>query len=97
MTINELLETRLDGIRMPKAMSVKIEQTGTGKDDPQYKLNVTFDYTGWTVRQVLDSLANSSVTITYAGMLRKQTPEYVKGCNGKVVLVSDAGKSPRAM
>lgn len=97
MTINEILETRLDGVKVPRKMSVKIDKTGTGKDDPSYTLNVAFDYTGWTVKQVLDSLANSSVAITFAGMLRKQEPETVKGYNNKTVLVSDAGKSPKTV
>ena len=97
MTINEILETRLDGVKMPRKMSVKIDKTGTGKDDPSYTINVIFDYTGWTVKQVLDSLANSSVAITFAGMLRKQEPDIVKSYNNKTILVSDAGKSPKTV
>ena len=97
MTINEILETRLDGVKVPRKMSVKIDKTGTGKDDPSYVINVVFDYTGWTVRQVLDSLANSSVAITFAGMLRKQEPDIVKSYNNKTILVSDAGKSPKTV
>jgi len=97
MTVNEILETRLDGVKVSRKMSVKIDKTGTGKDDPSYVINVIFDYTGWTVKQVLDSLANSSVAITFAGMLRKQKPETVKGYNNKTVLVSDAGKSPKTV
>ena len=97
MTVNEILEARLDGVKMPRKMSVKIDKTGTGKDDPSYVINVIFDYTGWTVRQALDNLANSSVAITFAGMLRKQEPEVVKSFNNKTILVSDAGKSPKTV
>ena len=97
MTTNEILDARLDGVKMPRKMSVKIDKTGTGKDDPSYVINVAFDYTGWTVRQVLDSLANSSVAITFAGMLRKQEPDIVKSYNNKTILVSDAGKSPKTV
>lgn len=97
MTMNEILETKLDGVKMPRKMSVKIDETGTGKDDKQYVLNVTFDYSGWTVKQVLDSLANSSVAITFANMLRKQKASIVNSYEGKTILVTDAGKSPKAV
>ncbi len=95
MTKDEILNIKLEGIKVARKMSVKIDETGTGKEDPSYVLNVSFDYTGWTVAQVLDTLANSSVAITFAGMLRKQPASVVKEFNNKTVLVSNAGKSPK--
>ena len=96
MTIQEILNLRLDGIKRPHKGSVKIDETGTGKDDPRYDLILTIDYTGWTVQQVLDNLASGALWISRCRVLRTMTKDEVMATNGKTVMASDMGRKPRA-
>jgi hypothetical protein len=95
MTRDELLATKLDGVIRPHKGSVKIDATGTGKDDPRYDLDVKYDFTGWTVGQVLDTLATPNLWITTCRVLRTLKVEEVKAYKGKTILVSEAGKKPK--
>ena len=91
---NEVMNMRLDGVTMAHNASVKIDQTGTGKDDPSYTLAIKVDFTGWTVEQIL-GLAMRTLVISAQRVWRTMTPEALKAMNGKTILASDMGKKPR--
>ena len=94
MTLNEILDARLDGHTIAKALSVKIDETGTKPDSPSHKINITVDFTGWTVRQILD-VAMKPLVITFQKVLRGLTVKQVMEYNGKTILASDMGKMPK--
>ena len=54
MTKQDLMNERLDGIVRAHSCRTKLEATGTGKDDPSYRLDIKVDFTGWTVQDVVD-------------------------------------------
>jgi len=95
MTVNEILETRLDGVVMAHSADVKVEVTGTGKDDPSYKLNFKVNFTGWTVKQVL-ALALRTLVISRQRVWRKMKVAEVQAENGRTFMAADMGKQPQA-
>lgn len=97
MTIQELLNTKLDGVKRPHKGSVKIDETGTGKDDPRYDLSMTIDYSGWTVEQVLDSLASPALWITRCRVLRTMTAAEVKATDKVTILATNMGRKPSSV
>ena len=95
MTHAELMATRLDGIIRAHACRVKIDATGTGKDDPSHRLDIKVDFTGWTVQEVVD-LALSPLVISRQRVWRGMSEQQLKQENGKTFLASDMGKKPTA-
>ena len=93
MEHGELMNARLDGVVRPHKGAVKIDATGTGKNDPNYVLNIKIDWTGWTVQQVLD-VAARSLWISRQRVLRGFSVEQVNNENGKTILATDMGKKP---
>lgn len=97
LTINELLETKLDGVIRPHKGSVKIDETGTGKADPAYTLNIKVDYSGMTVREVLDNLATPNAWISRQRALRTMKKVEIEEMQKTTptVKITDMGKRPR--
>jgi hypothetical protein len=94
-TMANVLEMRLDGVKIPHTADVKIEKTGTEKGDPSYRIDMKVDFTGWTVSQILD-LAIRQLVISRQRVWRKMSVEDVKKESGKTFLASDMGKAPKA-
>ena len=93
MTQNELMNARLDGVVRSHACRVKIEATGTGKDDPSHRLDIKIDFTGWTVQDIVD-MAISPLVIARQRVWREMSVEALKAENGKTFMASDMGKKP---
>lgn len=93
MTKNELLVARLDGVVRAHACRVKLEATGTGKDDPSYRLDIKVDFSGWTVQDVID-MAVRPLVISRQRVWKDMTPAQIELENGKTFLASDMGKKP---
>ena len=94
MKTNELLNARLDGHLVKVKTSVKIDETGTGKLDPSYDMNITVDFTGWTVEQVVD-VAVKQLVIAFQRQRRTETVKDVMSFNGKTISASDMGKGAK--
>jgi len=95
MTINEVMESRLDGIILNHTADVKIEQTGTEKGDPSYRIDMKVDFTGWTVKQVLE-VALRSLVISRQRVWRKMKKDELLKESGKTLFASEMGKAPKA-
>ena len=95
MNVQELLNTRLDGVVVNHSARVKIDVTGTGKDDPSYRVDFKCDFTGWTVKDVLE-LALRSLVISAQRVWRTLTVKQIADLNGKTMLASEMGKAPKA-
>ena len=97
MTVQEILDLKLDGVIRPHKGSVKIDETGTGKDDPAYTLNMKVDFTGWTVQQVLDNLAIPNAWISRQRALRTLKKSEIEALqkNTSLIHVNDMGKKPK--
>lgn len=93
MTKAELMNARLDGIVRSHACRVKIDATGTGKDDPSHRLDIKVDFSGWTVQDVVD-MAISPLVIARQRVWRGMTEDQLRLENGKTFLASDMGKKP---
>lgn len=93
MMITELLNHRLDGYKVSHTASVKLDVTGTGKDDPSHKITFKVDFTGWTV-QDLANLAIRPLVIAAQRVWRGLSVEQFNALNGTTFLASDMGKKP---
>lgn len=96
MTNNDLLNMNLNGIVRAHSCAVKIDATGTGKDDPTHRLDIKIDFTGWTVQDVLD-MAVRPLVISRQRVWREMSVEKLKLENGRTFLASDMGKKPSAV
>jgi hypothetical protein len=90
-----VMDTKLDGIIVSHVAQVKIDKTGTGKDDPSYRVEFKVDFTGWTVRNVVD-LALRSLVISAQRVWRTLSVEEVKHLSGRTFMASDMGKQPKS-
>lgn len=95
MTINEVLESRLDGAVLAHTADVKIEQTGTEKGDPSYRIDMKVDFAGWTVKQALE-VALRSLVISRQRVWRKMKKDELMKESGKTLFASEMGKAPKA-
>lgn len=69
---------------MRKEISMKLNATGTGKDDPSYKIILNFNFDNCSSEQVLDwALANR--VIVWQNSHRNLSPKELKAFDGKTI------------
>lgn len=97
MTVNELLETKLDGVVRAHKGSVKIDVTGTSKADPAYTINNQIDYTGVTVRELIDNYAAPNAWISRQRVLRGLSKDEIDKmvATTQKIHILDMGKKPK--
>lgn len=97
MTVNELLETKLDGVIRAHKGSVKIEATGTSKTDPAYVINNLIDYSGVTVRELIDNYAAPNAWISRQRVLRELSKDDITKMvsSPQRIHILDMGKKPK--
>jgi len=77
-------------MQIEKTVKTKLAITGTGKDDPQYKANITFDFEGIDFEQCAEWGLKDRIIVLQKS-LKEMTPTEYSAIDRTTVMVSSIG------
>jgi hypothetical protein len=94
MTMNEILQLRLDGVVRPHKGATKLDCIKYAEGQGGHSINIKVDFTGFTIQQVLD-LSLRTLWISFQRVARKMTEAEYKSLEGRVVTALTMGQMPK--